>query len=126
MSVIKNWKVIGEKNAALEHCWALLAEASVALSPFDAFADKASSFVDAAARAANDPIMPTKHFRLNDFQRAREMNAKIEDALQRMGRSTCKDKSGLVGASGECLICTAEAGVACRGDAIAALKKPVG
>ena len=25
MSLIKNWKAVGEKNAALEHCWGLIA-----------------------------------------------------------------------------------------------------
>jgi hypothetical protein len=35
----------------------------------------------------------------------------VTDLLRELG---CKDKGGEVGACGECLLCTAEAGVACR------------
>lgn len=54
-------------NATLE---ADLAEARVALEPFAAFAEKAGRFVQGRADFGGSPIMPTKHFRLADFQRA--------------------------------------------------------
>lgn len=42
-----------------------------ALRPFVEFADKAEQFVEARAKDNGLPIMPTKDFRLADFNRAR-------------------------------------------------------
>lgn len=44
-----------------------------ALKPFAAFAEKAGRFVQGRADFGGSPIMPTKHFRLADFQRARDV-----------------------------------------------------
>jgi hypothetical protein len=44
-----------------------------ALKPFAAFSDKAAQFVDARAKDGEAPIMPTKDFRLSDFQRASDL-----------------------------------------------------
>jgi hypothetical protein len=42
-----------------------------ALEPFAKFAEKAERFVQGRADFGGSPIMPTKHFRLADFRRAR-------------------------------------------------------
>ncbi len=42
-----------------------------ALKPFAAFAPQAEQFVSDAAKSDGSPVMPTKHFRLSDFERAR-------------------------------------------------------
>lgn len=44
-----------------------------ALEPFAAFAEKAGRFVQGRADFGGSPIMPTKHFRLGDFERARDI-----------------------------------------------------
>lgn len=42
-----------------------------ALEPFAAFEEKAKRFVQGRADFGGSPVMPTKHFRLADFERAR-------------------------------------------------------
>jgi hypothetical protein len=42
-----------------------------ALRPFAEFAHKAEQFVDSRAKSGGSPIMPTKDFRLADFERAK-------------------------------------------------------
>jgi hypothetical protein len=42
-----------------------------ALKPFAEFAPQAERFVSDAAKNDGSPMMPTKHFRLSDFERAR-------------------------------------------------------
>ena len=75
---MSEWCVRAETDRLL----GLLAKASVALSPFGAFADEASGFVDSAARGLSGAsVLPTNHFRLHDFLRAREISAEIEAAL---------------------------------------------
>lgn len=55
-------------------CEAAIAEIDrlrTALKPFAAFAEKAEAFVEARAKDNGSPILPSKDFRLADFQRAR-------------------------------------------------------
>lgn len=49
------------------------AELREALRPFGAFAEKAERFVQGRADFGGEPVMPTKHFRLADFRRARAL-----------------------------------------------------
>lgn len=44
-----------------------------ALRPFANFAEKAEQFVDSRVEDGGSPIMPTKDFRLSDFNRARSV-----------------------------------------------------
>lgn len=49
-----------------------------ALKPFAAFADKATQFVEDKVANGGSPILPSKDFRLGDFQRAQALlDAKI-------------------------------------------------
>lgn len=48
-----------------------IAKMRTALEPFAAFAEKAEAFVEARAKDSGSPILPSKDFRLADFQRAR-------------------------------------------------------
>lgn len=61
----------------------LLTDAAVALKPFADYAPYVSMFVQGRAAQGGSPILPTKHFRKLDFERAAEFIA----ALSRSGVS---------------------------------------
>lgn len=44
-----------------------------ALEPFAAFSDQAEQFADDRVKDGGSGIMPTKHFRLSDFRRAKAL-----------------------------------------------------
>jgi hypothetical protein len=50
-----------------------MAELREALRPFAKFAEKAERFVQGRADFGGEPVMPTKHFHLSDFRRARTL-----------------------------------------------------
>ncbi|MER9471021.1 hypothetical protein [Mesorhizobium sp. M0520] len=56
-----------------------------ALAPFAAFAEKAERFVQGRAVFGGSPIMPTKNFRLADFQRAARALLPRQDRLSGKG-----------------------------------------